>query len=71
MRGEPGTGRAFNAVRKAMKLSFSNLSKAMGIRPSTLFRWENNPPRKLSQKAKDLISDFVFNLVDDGYIVVR
>jgi hypothetical protein len=47
------------------------MSKALGIRASTLYRWENYPPSAYTEETRILISDFVHNCVDHGYLEVK
>jgi transcriptional regulator with XRE-family HTH domain len=65
------TGPGLKTLRKAMKLTQSTMARAMGIRPSQLFAWENNPPTNFAPVSKLLISDFVFNAVDRGYLALK
>jgi hypothetical protein len=46
------------------------MAKAMGIRASTLFRWENNPPESFAAPSICLISDFAHSALDGGYITI-
>ena len=65
------TGAGLKALREAMKLSSANMAKAMGIRASTFFRWENRPPDTFAADSVTLVTDFVYNALEGGYISIK
>ncbi|MDR2405918.1 MAG: hypothetical protein LBE27_06065 [Deltaproteobacteria bacterium] len=54
-----------------MHFSRSQMARALGCSYSSILQWEHINQKHFKTESRELISDFVYNLVEDNYVAIK